>query len=173
MSSSKKESKPLAAGRVLKPQGVKGEIKVLALADAPSVLAGVKEYVIKDKTYAVERFRSGGGFAFIKLKGVDDMNAAETLRDAELFITPENRPKLPENRYYIADLLGCSVYSDGNKLGEVEDILQHGSADVFCVAGKKPFMFPAVDGVITEVNIEEKTIAVNAAELSKVAVYED
>lgn len=165
----------MLAARVLKPQGVKGEVKLLSLADSPSALSGVKEYRIKDKIYAVEKYRSDGSFAYVKFVGIDDRNAAELLRDAELYIEERNRPKLPEGRYFIADLIGSTVSDEHGPIGELYDIMQYGSADVYCVREPlgREFMFPAIESVIVQVDTSKKTIAVNGGELSKVAVYED
>lgn len=164
----------LLIAEVLKPQGIKGEVKVRNFLDGYADLARIKEIIINGKPAAVEKMRGDGQFAYVKIKGVDDRNAAEALRGASVYVDNSNRPPLAEGRYYVADIIGCKVETEGgDELGFVKEILQHGSADVYIVAGRKPFMFALAGNVVTSFDITNKTITVDPSELKKVAVYED
>ncbi len=162
----------LLIGNALKPQGIRGEIKILPLLDEPADFCKIKKIIIKDTTYQVEKTRLGGEFIYVKLLGVNDRNVAETLR-GDVYVDDANRPKISKDRYYIADLLGAKIVCDGEKLGVLREILQNGSADVYCVKGKKDFMFPFIDGVIIDVDLDAKEIYLDKENLEKVAVYED
>lgn len=163
----------LLIAEILKPQGIKGELKLKSFLDNFADFSNIKEVVIDGRTVCVEKLRWDGSFAYAKLTGIDDRNAAELLRGASVFANQANRPKLAKDRYYIADIEGCKVVCDNEELGIVTQVLQNGSADVYCVEGKKPFMFALVQGVITQFDIANKTLVADAAELAKVAVYED
>jgi len=65
------------------------------------------------------------------------------------------------------------VDENGEKLGVLKDVLQHGAADVYVVQGKRGFMFPAVKRVITAVDLEAGEMRVDSRALSEVAVYDD
>lgn len=163
----------LLIAEALKPQGIKGEIKVKSYLDSFADITSVKAVVINGTPISVEKFRADGGFAYIKLKGIDDRNAAEALRGALIYADERNRPRLAEGRYYIKDIEGCRLVADGRDLGTVAEIIQNGGADVYRVEGEKPFLFASVKGVIIDFDIASKTLVADPSELQKVAVYED
>lgn len=163
----------LLIAEILKPQGIKGELKLKSFLDNFADFSTVKEVVVDGRAISVEKLRWDGSFAYAKLKGIDDRNAAELLRGASVFADQTNRPRLAKDRYYIADIEGCRLVCGGEELGTVTQVIQNGSADVYCVDGKKPFMFALVQGVITQFDIANKTLVADEAELAKVAVYED
>jgi len=158
---------------IIKPQGIKGEVKAKYFPDQFADTSVVREAVVGGKTMTVEKLRLDGNFIIIKLKGVDDRNAAELLRGQEVYVDEKNRPQLGEDRFYISDVIGCKLFADGNELGVVTDVIQNGGADIWEVGGEKPFMFAYVEGVIIKYDIPNKTLEADAAELKKVAVYED
>ena len=138
----------LMIGQVIKPQGVRGEIKVLPLTDDP------------------ERF--------LCLAGVEDRDAAEALRGRELFVPRAEAAPLPEGRYYIADLIGMQVVDEaGRELGRLADVMQAGGNDVYEVRGKRTFRFPALKRALRAVDVEGARMELDSAALSEIAVYDD
>lgn len=164
----------LEVGKVLKAQGIKGEVKISCYLDDSAMLLGVKQLYIGSNTYTVERLRPDGAFCYVFLGGVRDRNAAEALRNWTVYVDKES-VTVPQNRYFIADLIGCSVIlDDGTKVGTVKDVWQYGSADVFvCSDGEKEISFPFLKDLVAEVNIERKTVVLNSKRFDEVAVYED
>ncbi len=164
----------LVVGKILKAHGVRGDVKAESYMDAPNLFSKLKTVYIDGKPIVVERARSSGGFALLKLVGVDTMNDAEALRNKELFAKKEDLPKPQEGRFYIDDLLGCSVTDGVAVIGVLDDIYQYGSADVYVVKSNgATIMFPLIDGVAENIDVKTKVITVNRAEFDKVAVYED
>ena len=168
------ENMKLEVGKVLKAQGIRGELKISCFLDDSAMLQGVKRLYIGSNTYSIEKFRPDGAFCYIQLGGISDRNSAEMLRNWTVYADKESI-SVPQDRYFIADLIGCSVaLDDGTKVGEVKDVLQYGSADVFvCNNGEKEVSFPFLKDLIVEVNIERKTVVLNAKRFGEVAVYED
>ena len=164
----------LEIGKVLKAQGIKGEIKISCFLDDSSMLLGVKQVYIGSNTYTVEKLRCDGAFCYLLLGGVSDRNAAEALRNWIVYADKEIIA-LPQDRYFIADLIGCNVtLDDGTKVGIVKDILQYGAADVYvCFDGEKEVSFPFLNDLVVEVNIERRSIVLNCKRFGEVAVYED
>lgn len=174
MTSSSKKDNTILAAKVLKPQGIKGELKLEPYTDANVRFPAGSFLLLKNVRYEVASARRGvDGYLYVRLKGVNDRNAAEDLRDADVYIERSALPALPEDRIYIADLIGAEVTDGETTYGKLTDILQYGAADVYCVAGKKPFMFPAAPGIILKTDVENGKIIVDAGELQKAAVYED
>lgn len=168
----------LIIGQIVKPQGVKGQLKVKVLSDDANRFDDIKTvFIKKDENFevlSVKEADTRGEYAYIMLNGIDDMDAAEKLKNEFLYVDRENALKLEEGKYFICDLIGASISNDiGEELGVLEDILQTGSADIYCVKGKKNLMFPALKKLITIIDVNNKKIIVNSEVLSEVAVYED
>ena len=156
---------------VLKPQGIRGEIKVKALTDSADALMAFKSILIDGAEYSVLSVRAQGEFAFLSLKGIADRNAAELLRGKNIEVERSDMPDLPDGRYYIGDLIGCTVVNErGDILGIVEDVTP-AKTDIFTLKkDAKTIMFPAADGVISEVDEKLKRITVNAKRFKEVSI---
>lgn len=161
-------------GKILKAQGIKGEVKMKCYLDDAAMLKGIKQLYIGANVYTVEQVRPDGAFCYLKFVGINDRNTAETLRDWTVFAEKRDFA-LPSNRYFIQDLLDCIVTTDSGKtVGKIVDVLQYGAADVFvCLNNGKTVSFPFVDGLAQRVNVERKSIIVDAKRFEEVAVYED
>lgn len=164
----------LTIGKVLKAHGVRGDIKVDCYLDTPQKMLKIKEVLIDGKNYKIERTAQSGSFVLFKLDGIDTMEQAETLRNTLIMAKKEDLPPNEEGRYYIDDIIGCTVIRGEETIGNVVDIYQYGSADVYVVSSDKgQIMFPFVDGVIDNIDIKNKKITINKSKFAEVAVYED
>ncbi len=164
----------LLVGKVLKPQGIQGEIKILPFLDTAEEFAKLTKVIINDKEYPLLSMRVSNKFVYAKLKGIADRNTAEELRESEIFIPKKDAPKLPKGRYYIDALLGSTVWVGKEVLGTLINILQYGSADVYEVdTPQGRVAFPFLHSLIVEINEKEKKIVLNSQEFAKVAVHED
>ena len=161
----------LNVGEVLKPQGIRGELKVKPFTDDAEVFRDFTRVFVEETPYKVLSVRTGGGLVFLGLKGVPDRNAAELLRGKQLYVAREDAPVPEEGRYYIADLLGCNlVIETGETLGRLTGVRQ-AATDIYTVEmDGKEVMFPAADGVITAVDVQSGTITVNKKRFFEVAV---
>ena len=161
-------------GKVIKAQGIKGEVKLSCYVDDAVMLKTVKQLYIGSKTYTVTHFRADGAFCYFLLDGVADRNAAEALRNWTVYADKES-VTVSEDRYFIDDLVGCVVaLDDGKTVGTVKEILQNGAADVFvCDGDGCEILFPFLKDLILNVNVDAKLITVDGKRFSEVAVYED
>lgn len=165
-------------GKILKPQGIRGEVKVEAYTDDFSRFDYLQFVFLRQagemRKVTVESKRTDHAFAYLKLQGVDDRNAAELLRGQYLYIDRKNAAKLPEGRHYIEDMIGLEVVdSDGEFLGLLAEVIQTGAADVFRVSGKRGCMFPSTPQVVLDIDIDAGSILVDAERLQEVCVYDD
>lgn len=161
----------LTVAAVLKPQGIRGEVKVKVYLDSADDFKQIKQVYISGEKYAVLNVRAAGEFAYLSLRGIADRNAAELLRGKEIEALREDCPPLPEGRYYIGDLTGCKVvYSSGEQVGEVVSVTP-AKTDIFTLETPKgELSFAAADGVISDVNLETKIITVNKKRFKEVSV---
>ena len=148
----------LIIAEVLKPQGIRGELKVKTFTDTPENVKAFKTVYIDNVPYKILSFRVGNdGAAYLGLRGIPDRNAAELFRGKTIEGEREDGPALDEGQYYIVDILGLSCETEeGEVLGTVTDI-NNLSSDIYTIekAGKK-ILFPAVKGVVVKVDLSAK-----------------
>jgi len=157
-------------GQVLKPQGIKGEIKVKSISPNPERFKTLKKVFIEKetlKTYLIESVRISDKFVFLKLFGINNREESETLRGCDILINKSDLVNLLPNEHFVHDLIGCQVITeDGMILGELIDVSQYNSNDVYVVkndAGKE-ILIPATKEVIKQVDIKNKQIEVHLLE---------
>ena len=170
-----RNSNTFLLGVIVKAQGIKGEVKVKPYTDTPDVLCRLKSVFIDGSEYDITSSRSDKTMAYFKLNGVDDRDMAETLRGREIYVDKAKAPKLPKDRYYIDDLIGCSVFDDeGQLLGRLNNILQNGANDVYVISGEKgEILVPVLKSVIKKIDIRKSEITLIKERLKEVALYED
>jgi 16S rRNA processing protein RimM len=162
----------LVIAEVLKPQGIRGELKIKTYTDSAEDVKAFGRVFIDGKEYKILSFRTGeDGFAYVGLRGVADRNAAELLRGKKLEGDRADSPELEEGRYYIADILGLDVTTEeGDFLGVVKDITPLSSEVYTIEKDGKTVMFPAVKGVVLRVDIAAKKLVVDKKRFDEVAV---
>lgn len=162
---------PLTIATVLKPQGIRGEIKVKALTDSAEDLKAFKTVLLDGAEYSVLSVRAQGDIAYLTLKGVADRNAAELLRGKDITVNREDAPELPEGRYYIVDLIGCRVENEnGTYLGEVTGVTP-AKTDVYTLSKDgREIVFAAADGVIKDIDVDGGKITVNGKRFKEVSI---
>ncbi len=143
----------VTVAKILAPQGVRGEVRVLPLTDFPERFQKRKELWLgppQDRRVRLESARAHGRVWLLKLAGIDDRNAAESLRGLELQVDEEALEPLEEGRFYVHHLVGLPVVTaDGSEVGRLRDILQTGANDVFVIrrdgaSGPKEYLIPAM-----------------------------
>lgn len=164
-------------GQVLKSQGIKGEVKLRPYTDDLERFGALCHVYLKKggayQKHSVQRARVYKEFAFLKIEGIDDRNAAEELRGQSIYIDREHAAPLPEGAYYIADLIGLRVEEEGGEVvGVVEDIIKiAGGMDVYQVKTEKGnILFPAAPGVIVQKDIQAGRMVVDKKRLNEVCV---
>jgi len=156
-------------GQITAPFGIKGEVRVFSYMDEITRFSHIEKIYLGETLnmyYQVEKVRYDRGFALIKFVEVPDRNTSETLRSLNLYI-PRDEYDLDDDSYLIEDLLGCKVISEeGEYLGDLIDIIQNSSQDVYEIKkeDKKSFLVPAVKEFIKDVNLDEKVIVLHVIE---------
>jgi len=158
-------------GQIVNTNGLKGTLKIKPFTDDIKEFETFKSiYVQKGKDlieFKIEKVGYVKNMVLLKLQGIDDINEAEKYRNLYLKINRNVMPKLPENTYYIVDLLECEVATiEGEILGKVEDVFNTGSNDIYAVKDElgKQILIPAIREVIKKVDIPNKKITVKLME---------
>ena len=162
----------LVIAEVLKPQGIRGELKIKTFTDYPEDVKAFGVVYIDDKEYKILSFRVGtDGAAYVGLRGVTDRNMAEELRGKKLEGAREDAPELEEGQYYIVDIIGIDCVTEtGEFLGKVKDIALLASEIYTLEKDGKNILFPAIKGVVLSVDVQNKRMVVDKARFDEVAV---
>ncbi len=153
------EPRYLAVGRVLRPHGIRGELRVEILTDYPEHLAEVPcLYVGESHTpYPLRGFRFHKGAMLVRLEGCDDRNAAEALRGDYLYVALEDAVPLEEGEYYLFQLEGMEVFTEeGDRLGEIVEVIAlPGANEVYVVHGPRgERLIPATREVVQALDLD-------------------
>lgn len=160
----------IKVGRIINTHGIRGELKVFPLTDNLDRFDDLKIVYIgnnKEKV-EIEQVKYHKGLAIIKLKEFDNINQVLKFKDDFLYIDVEDKVELPEDHYFIFDIVDCNVYdTEGRKIGVVTDVLQYTSNDVYVVKDKeknKEYLIPAVKEFVVDIDVENKKIIIDPIE---------
>lgn len=153
---------PSRVGRIVGTHGLKGEVKVELLTDFVERLDTGSRLRLQGNWVTVEQARAQKDRLILKLSGVDDIDAAQALQWQYLESKSDAKPKLEEDEYVTADLIGLRVETEaGEELGKVEEVLPMPAHDVLVVGG---IMIPAVKEFVRLVDVEGGRIQVRLIE---------
>lgn len=149
----------LIIGKILKPFGVRGELKVEILTAFPERFASLRQVLIGDdaKSFSVERAHlHSHTIALVKLAGINTPEQAAQLRDQLMYVALADAVPLRKNQVYLFQTIGLTVKTtDGQTLGKVIDVLDTHANDVYIVHdGTREILLPAIPEVVREINLE-------------------
>lgn len=165
----------LACFTVVKPQGIKGELKAKILADGFESVKLIKTLFDENgNEYNVKKVKDAfGGFAFLSLDKIVTRNDAELYRNAT-FYALKSSIKKSKNDYFISDIIGLNVLVDDEVIGVVKDVIKS-NVDMFEIelkSGKKAY-FPFLNSLNINFDFDKKILTVKSEKLNGVIYYED
>jgi 16S rRNA processing protein RimM len=158
----------LPVGKVSRPHGIKGEIKVNPYSGDPASLTRYPTVVLTLSgreplaSYRVESGKVQGRVAILRLEGIDSRNEAESLAGHELWVERVHLPPLSAEEFYWQEMKGRRVITtDGRDVGEVTGLLTTGAHDILVIAnGTREILIPAIREFMVEIREETGTIVV-------------
>ena len=157
----------IETGKIVNTHGVKGEMKVVPWTDDPAVFSDFSTLTVNNIPYPVVSVRFQGPNVLLKLKGIDDMTAAEGLKNKIVYASRADFD-LPEGTYFIADLMGLTVVEDETDkvLGTITDVFATGSNDVYEVTSEegRKYYVPAIKDCVKATSLETKEMRIHVME---------
>jgi 16S rRNA processing protein RimM len=146
-------------GRVIKPYGVLGWVKVEVLTTNPQRYRKGNAFFLEGceegERLLLEEVKEGAGMLLVKFQGLDDREQAEKLKGRKLLVTPDDIGEPPRDHLWEHQLLGLEVITTkGRYLGEVVEIIETGANDVIVVKGDKECLIPMIEEAIVDVELE-------------------
>jgi 16S rRNA processing protein RimM len=161
----------VAIARIVKPRGLRGESVADVLTDFPERFDGLERVTavmpkgerldlkIEDSWFQKNRI-------VIKFEGYDSVEAAETLRNADICIAESEAVELETDEFFDWELTGCRVETiNGENVGTVREVMRTGGTEILVVAGdEKEFLIPFAETICVEVDVDKKVIEIDPPE---------
>ncbi len=162
-----RDSLDITVGKILKPHGIKGYVRVFPTTDHPERFRALsKVRVIQPNRSAleltIEKVVVQTQGVLVKFAEISNRNDAESLRNARIVIDRSECLPLEKDSYYIFELIGCRVFTTaGEELGVLEEVWDLPANDVYVVrADEREILIPAVAEFIKQVDIENQRIVI-------------
>ncbi len=144
-------------GRVTRPHGVRGDVKIEILSDVPDRFKAGRDVLLvaagRSARRRIASSRPIKGGAIVHFDDCESRDQAEALRGARLEVRRADVPPAPAGMYYHFELLGCRcVDAELGELGEVVAVVEDGGGLLLEVAGggrtvPVPFVEPFLESV--------------------------
>ncbi len=162
-------------GKIVKAQGIKGEVKIKSECGDLDIIKNQKYLIIKNQNIAVKSLRVNGNFAFALFSTIADRNQAEELVGLDVYAEQSNI-KLDDDSYFVSDMLGSKVsLNDGSEIGIIAEIIQNGKcAEIYTVKTVDgTVMFPFLKDLVCSFDKSQKHLILDKKRFDEVSLYEN
>ena len=156
----------IKVGRIVNAHGIRGEVRVQPRDGDPAFLTRFKTFDIDGQPVSPTANHVHKSLVLMKFPGVEDMNAALTYKDKDLYIRRADA-RLPEGAYFDDELLGMGVFdaATGEELGKLTAVENYPAHKVYTVKGRREYLIPAVKDVfIKSVDLDRDRMEVQVWE---------
>ena len=157
----------ICVARIGAAHGVRGEVKLWSFTEDPAAVAHYGPLETQDGTrcFEIEALRAAKDHFVARIAGVNDRDAAEKLRNIELYIPRARLPKIEEaDTFYHADLVGLdAITPDGARVGTVHALHNFGAGDIIEIApaeGGDPLMLPFNETTVPKIDVAARQVVV-------------
>lgn len=154
----------ITVAEVITTHGIRGNVKVRSFSDNEKRFDKGSKVYIGDELLTIEDSFDQKGFKVLKFVEYNDINDSLKLVGKDITIDEKDRGNLSDGEFYIYEMIGLDVYSNGQKAGKVKDIISGVYPnDVYVIekTDKTEVLLPALKTVITNVDIKNKKIEVD------------
>lgn len=169
-------------GRIVAPYGVFGWLKIVPDTETFDGLFDYDNWWIGKgddwREMVVETAKVHNDVIVVKLKGIDDRDAALACKGKQIAVPRSQLPEAEENEYYWSDLIGVRVKNLQNiDFGLIVDVFETGANDVLVIKPdaqiaistdkaevkekQQERLLPFTAAVVLEVDIKAKTMLVD------------
>lgn len=157
----------MRVARIGAAHGVRGEVKLWSFTEDPLAVADYAPLETQDgrQQFEIENLRPAKDHLVARFKGVGDRNAAEMLRNIDLYVQRDRLPAINEDdTWYYADLVGLAAVSpDGEALGTVLAMHNFGAGDIIEIQpteGSKTLLLPFTETVVPTVDVDAGRVVI-------------
>jgi 16S rRNA processing protein RimM len=156
--------------RIVQAFGKDGFVRVQSFSDFPERFFGLKKVYIDfwgdKKTFYVEDVKDVKGKFVIKFKSFDSFRDSQILMDREVYVDEKDAVSLPENNFFIHDLIDSEVFVMKKRIGVVSDVIKAKGNEVLVILTdeKKEILVPFVLNFIEKFDAAKKTLILNISQ---------
>jgi 16S rRNA processing protein RimM len=155
-------------GRVTKPHGIRGEVKVFLFSGQPENFLNYRDILLGPENseeripYRVDKARIQGKQVLLQLAGCTTRTDAESIVGWQVWLQRQDLPELGDDEFYLMDLEGKKIVTaDGLELGQVTGVLQTPAHDILSITGKhQEYLIPVEKSFIVRIGDEEVVLDV-------------
>ncbi len=158
-------------GKVLRPHGVKGVLRIKSYARGPSSFKKGQSIFFKtpsgkEEIFTLSSIKPHKNIFLMKLKEIRSIEQAESLRESDIFVLAQDLEKKKEGEFYWYELIGIRVYLEtGEYIGKINHIMETGSNDVYVIRREdKEILIPAIYDVIKGIDTEKRKMIIEPIE---------
>jgi 16S rRNA processing protein RimM len=161
--------------RITSTADKKGFVKIYPYSDFPERFFSLKEVYIDffdtKKKFVVEKVKKFKKDFLIKFLNFDSEREAKVLINKEIFVDEKSVIKLPENFYFIHDLMGSEIFRNEKFFGKIKDVLNYPANDVYVIENEngEETLLPALSELIISFDAEKKVMILKPGD----SLYED
>ena len=164
-------NKKIPLGEILKPHGIKGELKILFYNEESKSLQKDQKVFLESPQkniieYKIERIFYSFRKNRIKFFDINTINEADDLRGYVVNVDRNDLPKINDSEYYLSDLVGYSLIDkSNNNYGKVIEVLALPANSVLNISkDDKEYLIPLIDDVVLEVDQNQEVIIIDPIE---------
>ena len=124
----------VCVGKIIKPQGIKGEVKILPSIDIPAIFNGKHKLYIEKKETPFKSSSFRLGYAYVLFEEISDRNLAEKYRNKLVYVSKEDFEKLAVDDFLVEDLIGTLIHDEDNLyVGQIVGVTDYGFDDILII----------------------------------------
>lgn len=160
----------ILVARIVKPHGIRGELVLESWSDVEGRLEKSETFLLVRegkivRELKVESRRFFNGRHVLKFEGISTLTESELFRGHSLAILEDQLGDLPEDQYFIHQLIGMLVRTqDGKEVGRVVNVMKTGGVDLLEVGEKGTILIPFTSEICVEVDPKQKQILIDPPE---------
>jgi 16S rRNA processing protein RimM len=158
-------------GKVLRPHGLGGQVKIFAYAGSDTTFLDAGSIFLREQSGKLTEFAmlsasAGKSGSVVELEGLSSRTEAEAYRNAEVLVRKDALPRKDTDEYFWYELLGIEVFLEsGEHLGRISDIIVTGSNDVYVVKrGQEEVLIPGTHEIIRAIDLETGKMTIHPVE---------
>jgi len=150
--------------KIVSSTGRNGVVKIISFSDFKERFFQLDKIFVDffgdKKSLKVEFVEEGKDCFFLKFKNFDSDEESEILIGKNIYVDENDLAKLPEDHFFIHDIIGSNVFCNGVKIGIVKDVLKLPANDVYIISDldNKERLIPAVSEFVENFDVNEKIL---------------
>lgn len=157
----------VAVGRVTRPHGIKGELKVMPEGISGQRLISLERVFLERagerRWFDIAEIRRQPSQLIFRLQGLTDRTAADAWRGCTVSASRKDLPEAEDGIYESVDIEGFTVETvEGKSVGTVKEVITATAQDLLVIdADGEEVLVPAVDYFVKVIDVESRTIRID------------